>query len=380
MHSPWAGGVILVAFAVLALILANIPQTAGVYHHLLESHLTVGFDHFRLSKPLEAWINDGLMVIFFFYVGLEIKREIIAGQLSGVRRAALPVAAAIGGMAVPALIYVLINRSGDFLSGWGIPMATDIAFAIGILSLLGNRVPVSLKVFLMALAVVDDLGGILVIAVFYSTDIQVGMLVAAAVVFVFMILLKRLNVYKMRYYLILSIVMWILFLYSGIHATIAGVLIALTIPSTPRFTKRYFSYKTRYYLRSFRRHDREGVQVLSNRKPPYSIAGGLYDALKATDGEMFALTNAHARKARRLFLELEGVDIYSAAGIATASLIKAVEEGKIAKDAVVMLNITGGGELHFKEDKTLWYLKPDHVFPIDPDPEEVIAKTEALFA
>ena len=206
------------------------------------------------------------MVIFFFYVGLEIKREIIAGQLSGVRRAALPVAAAIGGMAVPALIYVLINRSGDFLSGWGIPMATDIAFAIGILSLLGNRVPVSLKVFLMALAVVDDLGGILVIAVFYSTDIQVGMLVAAAVVFVFMILLKRLNVYKMRYYLILSIVMWILFLYSGIHATIAGVLIALTIPSTPRFTKRYFSYKTRYYLRSFRRHDREGVQVLSNRK------------------------------------------------------------------------------------------------------------------
>ena len=173
MHSPWAGGVILVAFAVLALILANIPQTAGVYHHLLESHLTVGFDHFRLSKPLEAWINDGLMVIFFFYVGLEIKREIIAGQLSGVRRAALPVAAAIGGMAVPALIYVLINRSGDFLSGWGIPMATDIAFAIGILSLLGNRVPVSLKVFLMALAVVDDLGGILVIAVFYSTDIQV---------------------------------------------------------------------------------------------------------------------------------------------------------------------------------------------------------------
>ena len=122
------------------------------------------------------------------------------------------------------------------------------------------------------------------------------------------------------------------------------------------------------------------AKVLSNRKPPYSIAGGLYDALKATDGEMFALTNAHARKARCLFLELEGVDIYSAAGIATASLIKAVEEGKIAKDAVVMLNITGGGELHFKEDKTLWYLKPDHVFPIDPDPEEVIAKTEALFA
>ena len=237
LHSPWAGGLVLVIFAALAMILANIPATAEVYHHLLESHLTVGFDHFRLSKPLEAWINDGLMVLFFFYVGLEIKREIMAGHLSTIRQAALPIAAAIGGMIVPALIYTGINLAGGEPNGWGVPMATDIAFAIGVLSLLGNRVPVSLKIFLTALAVADDLGGILVIALFYSTDIRFEILAIIAGVFLLMILLRKFNVYKMRYYLILSIIIWILFLYSGIHATIAGVLIALTIPSTPRYTK-----------------------------------------------------------------------------------------------------------------------------------------------
>ena len=244
-------------FAALAMILANIPATAEVYHHLLESHLTVGFDHFRLSKPLEAWINDGLMVLFFFYVGLEIKREI---------KAALPIAAAIGGMIVPALIYTGINLAGGEPNGWGVPMATDIAFAIGVLSLLGNRVPVSLKIFLTALAVADDLGGILVIALFYSTDIRFEILAIIAGVFLLMILLRKFNVYKMRYYLILSIIIWILFLYSGIHATIAGVLIALTIPSTPRYTKRYFLYKTQFYLDSFRQHNRDGVKILSNKK------------------------------------------------------------------------------------------------------------------
>lgn len=266
LHSPWAGGLVLVIFAALAMILANIPATAEVYHHLLESHLTVGFDHFKLSKPLEAWINDGLMVLFFFYVGLEIKREIMAGHLSTIRQAALPIAAAIGGMIVPALIYTGINLAGGEPNGWGVPMATDIAFAIGVLSLLGNRVPVSLKIFLTALAVADDLGGILVIALFYSTDIRFEILAIIAGVFLLMILLRKFNVYKMRYYLILSIIIWILFLYSGIHATIAGVLIALTIPSTPRYTKRYFLYKTQFYLDSFRQHNRDGVKILSNKK------------------------------------------------------------------------------------------------------------------
>ena len=150
MHSPWAGGVMLVVFMVLALVLGNLPATKGWYYGILQSHFTIGFDGFALSKSIEHWINDGLMVIFFFYVGLEIKREIIAGELSSPRQAAMPIAAAVGGMLFPAAIYLVFNHGNDYASGWGIPMATDIAFAIGVLSLLGNRVPLSLKVFLTA--------------------------------------------------------------------------------------------------------------------------------------------------------------------------------------------------------------------------------------
>lgn len=264
MHSPWAGGVVLVIFAVLAIILANVDATKEFYHHVLTSDFTIGFKNFNITRNVEQWINDGLMVIFFFYVGLEIKREIIAGQLSNVKQAVLPIAAAIGGMIVPALIYMIFNNGGVYESGWGIPMATDIAFALGILSLLGNRVPISLKIFLTALAIVDDLGAILVIALFYSTDINFAMLAIAAIVFVILILLNRFNVYKMRYYLIPSIVLWLLFLHSGIHATIAGVLIAMTLPSTPRFSKKYYLYKTRYFISEFKHYDREGVEVLGN--------------------------------------------------------------------------------------------------------------------
>lgn len=219
MHSPWAGGVMLVVFMVLALVLGNLPATKGWYYGILQSHFTIGFDGFALSKSIEHWINDGLMVIFFFYVGLEIKREIIAGELSSPRQAAMPIAAAVGGMLFPAAIYLVFNHGNDYASGWGIPMATDIAFAIGVLSLLGNRVPLSLKVFLTALAIVDDLGAILVIALFYSTEIDFTLLIAAGAVFGLLILLNRMHVYAMKFYLIPSIVLWILFLYSGVHAT-----------------------------------------------------------------------------------------------------------------------------------------------------------------
>lgn len=264
LHSPWAGGVVLVIFTVVAMILSNLPWTREWYHHLLSHDLTVGFDQFGITKSLEAWVNDGLMVLFFFYVGLEIKREIIAGQLSDPRQAALPIAAALGGMIVPGAIYLLLNRGGIGEPGWGIPMATDIAFAIGVLSLLGNRVPLSLKVFLTALAIVDDLGAIVVIALFYSTEVQVYLLVAAAIVTAILLLLNRLNVYRMSFYLIPSIILWILFLYSGIHATISGVLIAMTLPATPRFSKKYFLYKSKYLRESFKHHDREGTEVLGN--------------------------------------------------------------------------------------------------------------------
>ncbi len=264
LHSPWAGGVVLVVFAVVALVLANLESTAHWYHAMLTRTFTVGFDDFALSKSVEHWINDGLMVLFFFYVGLEIKREIIAGQLSVLKQAVLPIAAAVGGMVVPAAIYAAINGGTPYEAGWGIPMATDIAFAIGILSLMGSRVPVSLKIFLTALAIVDDLGAILVIALFYSTQINFVMLGAAGAVMALLILLNRFNVYAMRYYLLPSILLWILFLYSGVHATISGVLIAMTLPATPRFSKQYFLYKSNYYTAEFRHHDRPGVEVLAN--------------------------------------------------------------------------------------------------------------------
>ncbi|MDD3108566.1 MAG: Na+/H+ antiporter NhaA [Alistipes sp.] len=271
LHSPWSGGVLLMLFAALALGLANNPWTATAYHHLLESPLTLGFEHFRLQQPLEAWVNDGLMVLFFFYVGLEIKREFMVGHLSGVRHAALPIAAALGGMIVPALCYTALNLHDGIPQGWGIAMATDIAFAVGILSLLGKRVPVALKVFLTALAVVDDLGGITVIALFYSSDLNLGVLYLASGVFLLLLLLKRMQVYRMRYYLLLSILLWILFLFSGIHATISGVLIALAIPTTPRYTKAYYLRKTEYLLHNFVRHDRPGVELLANPRQHHDI-------------------------------------------------------------------------------------------------------------
>lgn len=266
MSSLWAGGVVLVIFAVVALVLANLDATREIYHHVLLAKLTVGFDGFALSRTVEEWINDGLMVIFFFVVGLEIKREIMAGQLASVKQAALPVAAAVGGMVVPALIFVAFNGGTPYASGWGIPTATDIAFAIGVLSLLGNKVPVSMKIFLTALAIVDDLGAILVIALFYTAQINFAALAAAACVFLLLVLLNRFRVYKMRYYMIPSLLLWILFLHSGIHATIAGVLIAMTLPAEPRYSRKYFLYKSRFLLENFRHNDREGVEVLSNHR------------------------------------------------------------------------------------------------------------------
>lgn len=276
IHSPWAGGVVLVIFAVIALILANNPWTKEAYHHILTSNFTVGFESLNITRNIEQWINDGLMVIFFFVVGLEIKREIIAGQLSSIKQASLPIAAAIGGMVVPAAIYAALNGSTQYEAGWGIPMATDIAFAIGVLSLMGNRVPLSMKIFLTALAIVDDLGAILVIAIFYTSEIDFLMLGAAVLVFGMLFYFNSRNVYKMRYYLIPSILLWVLFLHSGVHATIAGVLIAMTIPSTPRYSKKYFLYKSKFFIEDFRFHDRESIEVLSNDKQMQDLCSVKY--------------------------------------------------------------------------------------------------------
>ena len=281
LRSPWAGGGVLVIFAAIALLLANLDATKTFYHHLLTTDFTVGFPGFNLTRSIEAWINDGLMVVFFFVVGLEIKREIIAGQLASIKHAALPIAGAIGGMLVPAAIYMAFNAGTPTESGWGIPMATDIAFAIGILSLLGDRVPVSLKIFLTALAIVDDLGAILVIAIFYSSEINFVALAAAVAVFALLLVLNRNNVYKMRYYLVPSIVLWVLFLHSGIHATIAGVLIALTIPTTPRYSKKYFLYKSKYFREEFAHFDQPDAEVLANDHQHHALNSMRYLAANA---------------------------------------------------------------------------------------------------
>lgn len=264
MASPLAGGAILILCTVIAITLSNMEATAHWYHGIWTRTLTIGFDGFAISKPLELWINDALMAVFFFVVGLEIKREIVAGQLSSIKQASLPIAAAIGGMIVPALIYFAFNDGGVAKDGWGIPMATDIAFALGILSMMSSRVPLSLKIFLTALAIVDDLGAILVIALFYTSEIDWTMLGAAAFVFAFLVLLNKSRVHKMRWYLFPSVVLWVLFLKSGIHATIAGVLIAMTMPSTAKFSKQLFLERSHKLIDKFRSTDRGNIDVINN--------------------------------------------------------------------------------------------------------------------
>ena len=214
---------------------------------------------------IEHWIYDGLLALFFFVVGLEIKREMLVGELSSFKHAALPIFAAVGGMIVPALIYSLFNGGTPSANGWGIPMATDIAFAIGILSLLGNRVPVGLKVFLTALAIVDDLGAIIVLAIFYPTHaLHFDMLLYAALVAGFLYLLNRNKVRGTLFYIIPGVVLWWLILQSGIHATIAGVILALTIPSKTIINEVRFSVRMKYLLQKFKDVSNSEIEVLAN--------------------------------------------------------------------------------------------------------------------
>ncbi len=225
-----SGGIILLISAILALLWAN-SSISETYVHFWETELALGFGQSAFSLPLIEWINDGLMVIFFFVVGLEIKRQITTGELSRPRQAILPLAAALGGMLVPAGIYLLLNAGGSGEQGWGIPIATDIAFTLGVLALLGSRAPLSMKIFFTALAIADDLGAILVLAIFYSSGIHWISLLIAAVILVVLIGLNRARVYSPLPYAILGIGLWLAFLESGIHPTIAGVLLAATIPT-----------------------------------------------------------------------------------------------------------------------------------------------------
>jgi NhaA family Na+:H+ antiporter len=225
-----SSGILLLLATVLALLWANSAWSES-YFRLWETYLTISLGSLSLSESLLHWVNDGLMVIFFFVVGLEIKREVLVGELASLRRATLPLVAAIGGMVVPAAIYAWINAGGPGQDGWGIPMATDIAFMLGLLTILGSRVPVSLKVFFTALAIADDLGAVLVIALFYSGDIHWIALAVAAVFLLALIVLNRIGFRQPLPYAILGIGLWLAFLESGLHPTIAGVLLAITIPA-----------------------------------------------------------------------------------------------------------------------------------------------------
>lgn len=234
LQTESAAGVVLFCAAVLALIWANSPL-AFAYEALLNMPVEVRIGPLQLAKPLLLWVNDGLMAIFFFLVGLELKREMLAGELASLRTVVLPALGAIGGMLVPALIYVLVNRGDPMaMSGWAIPAATDIAFALGILALLGERVPPALKLFLLSLAIFDDLGAIVIIALFYSSDLALSGLVVAGVCLLVLFVLNRRGVCEVAPYLLVGMVMWVAVLKSGVHATLAGVALAFFIPMQSR--------------------------------------------------------------------------------------------------------------------------------------------------
>ncbi|MGM8897541.1 MULTISPECIES: Na+/H+ antiporter NhaA [unclassified Psychrobacter] len=225
-----SGGIVLALAAIAAMIVANSPLNVW-YESFIHAPVAIQIGDFGIAKDAHHWINDGLMAVFFFLVGLELKREVLIGELSNVKQIILPAGAAIGGMIVPAIVYLLFNyNEPEFWKGWAIPAATDIAFALGILSLLGNRVPNSLKVFLVSIAIFDDIGAILIIALFYTSELSLSSLAVAGLCLPFLYLLNRRNITSLTPYLLIGVIMWIAVLKSGIHATLAGVVLALFIP------------------------------------------------------------------------------------------------------------------------------------------------------
>ena len=225
------GGILLIIAAVLAMLMANNDTAHGLYQAFLAIPVEVHLGALRIDKDLLHWINDALMASFFLYIGLEVKKELVQGSLSNIRQAILPIVAAIGGMMIPALIFLLISQHDlSIQDGWAIPVATDIAFALGVLALLGNRVPVALKIFLMALAIIDDLGAIIIIAIFFTNDLSVMSLSVAAASIAALFLLNRFGVRRLDVYLVVGTILWTAVLKSGVHATLAGAIIGLCIP------------------------------------------------------------------------------------------------------------------------------------------------------
>lgn len=271
-HNQSISGILLLICAVIAVAFATIPG-CGWFDSFWEKEAGISVGGFSIDMSLRSWINDALMAVFFFTVGLEIKREMLVGQLSSVRRSALPIMAAVGGMAVPALIFSFFNAGHpESANGWGIPMATDIAFAIGILSLLGNRVPGGLKVFLTALAIVDDLGAIIVLAIFYPTHaLHLDYLLYVGIIMAVLILFNRARIRNKYMYLIPGIFIWYFTYKSGIHATIAGVFLAMVIPSKGTINELRFQSKIAMLLEKFRIASNHELQVLTSPEQQHII-------------------------------------------------------------------------------------------------------------
>lgn len=283
-------GILLISFMLVALLWANSPWSAS-YQSLWQTQVSVAIGSFEIDKPLLLWINDGLMAVFFFVVGLEIKRELLVGELSSLRQALFPIAAAVGGMLVPAGFYLLFNADGPGSTGWAIPMATDIAFALGILALLGKRAPLPLKIFLTALAIVDDIGAVLVIAFFYTENIVWTSLALAGLVFVVLMVLNRMKVRKPLPYALLGILLWVAFLKSGVHATIAGVLLAMTIPASTIVNRKGYVSRVREYLNQF---EDEGIGdgAIFTTKKQRALLQGIEDCTNGVEAPLQQLEHA----------------------------------------------------------------------------------------
>ena len=265
IHRQTTSGILLMLCAVTALFIAN-SQWADAYHHILEAPFNVGMGQWELSMTIHHWINDGLMALFFFVVGLELKRELLVGELSNFKAALLPIIAAIGGMVVPALIYIAFNPSGHAFDGWGVPMATDIAFALGVLALLGKRVPTALLGFLVALAIVDDLGAVLVIAVFYTEQLNINAIIAAVAILLLLMSLNLGGIRKPLPYVLLGLILWLAFLKSGIHATLAGILLAFIIPIRPKYNPERFLKRANQLLKEIGESYRSEPNIVKNYK------------------------------------------------------------------------------------------------------------------
>jgi NhaA family Na+:H+ antiporter len=244
IHLEYTSGIVLLLSVVIAIVWAN-SGYHDFYEHLWHINFSIGFDNFMLTHPLHIWINDGLMAIFFFVIGLELKREFMEGELSSLKKASLPMSAALGGMLIPALIYYTLNKGTESAHGWGIPMATDIAFALALLSMASKHIPVSVKVFLSALAVADDLGAVLVIAFFYTAEINFLALGIGCAFLVVLVIGNIIGIRSSLFYLLIGFGAWIGFLLSGVHATIAGVLVAFTIPAVTKINEEIYSHNLR---------------------------------------------------------------------------------------------------------------------------------------